>query len=167
MAFEEIQELVDKEKEADEEAAAKAKGTGNTQTQVQEDPIVEGSVHEVAAALKSAGASETVVTELAQRPDDEISKLQKFKDAANRRVRTYVTLIVEESAEAKMAKKIADTPVGKLRGSTMAMLPLPLPLCAADAVADALPGAVVLAPLLLLFLLQLSLPPLLPTAPWC
>jgi hypothetical protein len=40
----------------------------------------------------------------------------KYKTKAKNLVRTYVTLVVEEQTEAKMAKVLADTPAGKMRG---------------------------------------------------
>jgi len=67
--------------------------------------------------FKRAGLDNSALEVVNSMPDAELDKLLCFRDTAKRLVATYVTLIPEQSTEAKMTAALLDTQVAKLRGS--------------------------------------------------
>ena len=51
-------------------------------------------------------------------PEESLEKLVKFRDMAKRLANTYITVVLEEPTESRMAAALANTPAGKLRGAT-------------------------------------------------
>jgi hypothetical protein len=87
------------------------------------------AAEDVVKTLERSGMDSATVTMVRELGFDEMDKLIKMKHRALARVRTYITLIPEDATENKLAKAIADTAAGKIRGCIQDcgafILPLP------------------------------------------
>ena len=67
--------------------------------------------------LKRAGFDTNTLEIVKTMGDENLDKLLKLRDTARRLVATYVTFVPEQATEAKMAAKLAETGLAKIRGS--------------------------------------------------
>jgi len=78
--------------------------------------VSETSKKDTLQALQATGIDGKTLDAVKEMEEDEFAIIAKCKQDAARRVKTYVTLITEESSESKMATSIAKTPAGQVRG---------------------------------------------------
>ena len=120
LAMDEVDEHLEKEaeekKKEDKETLQASESAASVDAGAVEVVAEANSREDIIKTLQKAGVEETIVKTLGDLPEDDMQLLIKIKSRAKALVRTYITLIPEDTTERKLMKAISDTPAGKLRG---------------------------------------------------
>ena len=117
VAVEEIRDLLEAEEKDAKANGAKASSVPTIVVDDVAGDEVETSVASLSITMKAIGLCPSKVDEVASSMKvDDVGAFLKIKMRARNFVKTYITLVQEESTEIKMAKVIAETPAGQVRG---------------------------------------------------
>ena len=115
--FEELEDMFEAMRTQQKEKADVASGSAGNALAPEKasDP---SDVTKTFDLLKRVGIDGETISNMQALPEESLEKLVKFRDMAKRLANTYITVVLEEPTESRMAAALANTPAGKLRGAT-------------------------------------------------